>query len=177
MMIFWVILSAVVIYCFLVFIASRFLVPFMDWGGFKPATQVPDGIKAAIAELEARAINQRSYLEAVYDLVMQKNRSQWHHTRLRVLLNLPRAWVTELSEIWETHDFIYCTGMNYLVAALLVDSKYFKAEDIRVRHTFVNFFIHQYLQVNVRGSSWVDVDPAGSGIRGKPLGTHLEWFG
>jgi hypothetical protein len=41
---------------------------------------------------------------------------------------------------------------------------------------FVNFVIHQYLQVKV-DNGWIDVDPAGTGIRGKPLGKHLSWFG
>jgi hypothetical protein len=69
---------------------------------------------------------------------------------------------------------------------MLVNSKYFsakggsasggKARDVRVRHVFVNFFIHQYLQVNIAGR-WIEVDPAGTGIRGKPMGSHLVWFG
>lgn len=148
----------------------------MGWGGLRPPRSVPDEIKAAIVDLELRGHDQLSYLEVVYELVLDKNRHQWRHSRFQAALRLPRAFVTDLSEIWETKDFIYCTAMNYLVAVLLVNSKYFKAEDIRVRHVFVNFFIHQYLQVNV-GGKWVDVDPAGTGIRGKPLGTHLAGFG
>lgn len=148
----------------------------MDWGGFKPARQVPDEIKAAISDLEMRATDQRSYLDAVFELVMDKNSSQWNHTRFQAAGRLPRAFVKDLGEIWQTKDFIYCTAINYLVAALLVNSKYFQPKDIKVQHTFVNMFIHQYLKVRV-GDSWIDVDPAGTGIRGKPLGTHLVGFG
>ena len=148
----------------------------MEFGGFKPPRKIPEEIQAAIAELELRATDQRSYLEAAFELVMDKNESQWHHSRLKAALRIPRAFVSNLSEIWETNDFIYCTGINYLVSALLVNSKYFKPEDIEVKHVFVNMFIHQYLKVRV-GNAWVDVDPAGTGIRGKPLGTHLAGFG
>lgn len=171
----WVILI-LVIYCFLVYVASRFIVPFMGFSGFKAPREVPEEIKAAVADLEIKATDQRSFLEAAYELVMEKNHSQWNHTRFQAAFRLPRAFVTDLAEIWQTKDFIYCTAMNFLLATLLASSKYFKQEDILVRHVFVNMFIHQYLKVKV-GDTWVDVDPAGSGIRGKPLGSHLSWFG
>lgn len=172
----WIILSAIIVYIFLVYVASRFVVPFMGWGGFKPAVKVPDEIKAAIADLELRAHDQQSYLEAVFNLIMEKNERQWKHTRFKAATRLLRAFVTDLGEIWSTKDFLYCTSIDYLAAALLVNSKYFKSEDIKVRHTFVNFFIHQYIQVRV-GDKWIDFDPAGTGIRGRPLGTHLAGFG
>ncbi len=163
-------------YSLLVFFISRLVVPFMEFGGFSPAKRIPEEIKAAIADLEVRATDQRSYLEAAYELVMDKNQSQWNHTRFQAAFKMHRAFVSDLSEIWETKEFIYCTAINYLMAALLVNSKYFRSEDIQVKHVFVNMFIHQYLKVNVNGK-WVDVDPAGTGIRGKPIGTHLAGFG
>lgn len=176
MIFFYWLLVILCAYSLLVFFISRFAVPFMEFGGFTPARRVPEEIKVAIADLEVRATDQRSYLEAAYELVMEKNKNQWHHTRFQAAFKFHRAFVKDLSEIWETKDFIYCTAINYLMAAFLVHSKYFKPGDIRVRHVFVNMFIHQYLQVNVN-AKWVDVDPAGTGIRGKPLGTHLAGFG
>jgi hypothetical protein len=152
------------------------VVPFMDWEGFKPPRQTPEEVKAAIAELELRAHDQRSYLEAVYELVLDKTLHQYKHTRFKAAFYIPRAFVSDLSEIWQTHDFLYCTGINYLLYVLLIKSKYFKPEDVRVKHVFVNFFIHQYLQVRI-GDRYIDVDPAGTGIRGKPLGTYLRFFG
>ncbi|MDE2311661.1 MAG: hypothetical protein KGJ93_01030 [Patescibacteria group bacterium] len=173
---FWIIIGFLVFYIFLVYVASRFVVPFMGWAGFKPATDVPPELQPVIQDLENKTFDQYTYLQAVFDLIMQKNFKQWNHTRFQAAIRLPRAFVKDLSEIWNTQDFIYCTGMNYLAAALLVNGKYFKPQDIKVRHVFVNFFIHQYLQVRV-GEKWVDFDPAGTGIRGKPLGTHLAGFG
>lgn len=173
---FYIFFVIVAVYCFLVYVASRFVVPFMEWGGFKPPVKIPEEIRQAILDLESKTKDQASFLQAVYNLVMEKNRNQWNHTRFLAAIRLPRAFVKDLSEIWQTKDFIYCTAINYLVAAMLVNSKYFEAEDIKVRHVFVNMFIHQYLQVKV-GEKWVDVDPAGTGIRGKPLGTHLSFFG
>ena len=176
MMWFWIIIGLLIAYAFLVYVASRFAVPFMEWGGFRPAVEIPPEMQQVVTDLEGKAFDQHTYLQAVFDLVMEKNRRQWNHTRFQAAVRLPRAFVTDLSEIWNTQDFIYCTGINYLAAALLSNSKYFRPQDIKVRHVFVNFFIHQYLQVRV-GEKWVDFDPAGTGIRGSPLGTHLAWFG
>lgn len=173
---FWIVIFVVAVYLLLIFVVSRFVVPFMGFGGFWPPRQTQQEIKAAIAELELRAPDKRSYLEAVYELVLDKTLHQWKHTRFKAATRIPRAFVSNLSEIWATQDFLYCNSINYLVYVLLIKSKYFQPGDVRVRHVFVNFFIHQYLQVKV-GEGWVDVDPAGTGIRGKPLGKHLEWFG
>lgn len=175
-MAYWILIAFVAAYFLLVFLGSRLVVPFMRFRGFKPPADVPKEIREAINGLEAKSDSQKAYLENVYGLIMEKNFRQWHHTRFRAATRLPRAFVKDLKEIWETRDFVYCTAINYLIYTMLINSKFFKPDDILVRHVFVNFFIHQYLRVNVAGV-WVDVDPAGTGIRGKPLGTHLAWFG
>ena len=59
---------------------------------------------------------------------------------------------------------------------MLANSKFFKEDDIRFKYIFLNFVPHQYLQVKV-GEKWIDFDPAGAGIRGKPLGTHQSFLG
>jgi hypothetical protein len=186
--IFWIIFSVIAVYILLVYVASRFVVPFMGWRGFERPVAVPEGISMKIAELESHAVDQQSYLTLVYDFVLEKTLNQWEHTRFRAATHIPRAFVKDLKEIWETKKFVYCTGINYLIFVMLTGSKFFSAkggsasggkavnEFIRVRHVFVNFFIHQYIQVKI-GDKWVDVDPAGTGIRGKPLGTHLAGFG
>ena len=145
---FWVLLF-VAVYFFLVFVVSRFVVPFMGFKQYLSPTDLPPEIKQAIAELENKSRDQMSYLRAVYDLVLDKTLHQWRHTRMKAAFRMPRAWVKDLSEIWQTRDFIYCTGINYLIFTMLTGSKYFKPADIKVRHVFVNFFIHQYLQVRV----------------------------
>ncbi|MDR3642590.1 MAG: hypothetical protein P4L74_03125 [Candidatus Doudnabacteria bacterium] len=175
-MIFWMVIIIIAVYFFLIFVVARLVVPFMGFGGYSAADALPPEIRRAISELENISHNQMSYLQAVYDLVLNKTLHQWKHTRFKAATHLPRAWVKDLSEIWNTSDFVYCTAINYVIFTMLVNSKYFRSGDIKVRHVFVNFFIHQYLQVNV-GDNWIDVDPAGTGIRGKPLGSHLAWFG
>ena len=176
MNIFWIIFVLAAVYLFLVFFMTRRIVPFMSFKGFERPMQVPEEIKNTISELENRSQEPIAYLQAVYDLVLDKTLHQWHHTRFKAGTQFPRAFVKDLNEIWQTRDFLYCTGINYLVYVMLTSSRFFKHSDIRVRYVFVNFFIHQYLQVRV-GKNWTDVDPAGTGIRGKPLGAHLSFFG
>jgi len=163
-------------YVLIVFMGFRLLVPFM--GFKKPGLPVviPKEIKNIITELEISSSSPDQYLRAVYNLVLNKTLHQWKHNRFQAVLRLPRLFVRDLHDIWRTEDFIYCTGINYVMFIMLSNSSFFKPEDIEFRHVFVNFVVHQYLKVKV-GDNWVAVDPAGTGIRGKPLGSHLVFFG
>lgn len=171
-----IVLLIIAIYFLLVFGVSRFVVPFMGFERYNLPTDLPVEIRNTISTLENRSTDKQSYLQAVYDVVLDKNLHQWKHTRFKAATRLPRAFVKDLNEIWETQDFVFCMAINFVVFVLLAKSKFFKEDDVRVRHVFANFIIHQYLQVKV-GEKWVDVDPAGTGIRGKPLGQHLSFFG
>lgn len=164
------------IYFFIVFVVLRLVVPFMGFGKYEPQTFVTDEIKNQIVELENLSHDQLSYLQAVYNFILEKNRKQWKHTRGQAAIRLPRLFVKDLTEIWQTTDFVYCTAINFVIYSLLINSIFFQIEDIRAQHVFVNMVIHQYLQVRVNGK-WIDIDPAGTGIRGKPLGYHLSIFG
>lgn len=170
--VFWVLL----IYFFIVFIGLRLVVPFMGFFGLTPAKVLPEDIKNTIKVLEQKANGPKSYLELVYEFILNKNKQQWKHTRFQAAFKLPRLFVKDLSEIWTTKKFVYCTSINYVVYNLLVQSKYFKPEDVKVKHVFLNFVIHQYLLVRVN-NQWLPVDPAGAGVRGKNLGIFTQWFG
>lgn len=163
-------------YLVLIFVALRFIAPLFRAKDFVLPKIMPEEIKATILDLESASKDQLTYLEAAYALVMEKNKYQWQHTRFQAALKLPRLFVKDASEIWSTKKFIYCTAINYILFVLLAGSKFFKREDVRIKHVFLNFVIHQYLQVKVSGK-WLDVDPAGAGVRGKPLGQHQAWFG
>jgi hypothetical protein len=176
MITFWIILVIIAVYFFLVFVVLRLVAPFMGFRQYLPPTNLPPEIVQAIAELEKNFFDQYTYLQAVYDFVMQKNSKQWGHTRGKAVIMLPKLFIKDLSEIWHRQGFVYCTAVNFIVYTLLANSKFFKAQDVRIKHVFVNFVLHQYLQVKVE-ENWIDVDPAGTGIRGKPLGTHLAGFG
>ncbi len=163
-------------YFFIVFVVLRLVAPFMGFRGFKVPLDVPEEIMNTIADLENKSVNQQVYLEAVYKIILYKTNYQWKHTRFQAALRLNRLFVKDLQNIWSTPNFLYCTAINYLSFTMLVKSKYFKIEDIKVRYVFLNFVVHQYMQVKV-GGTWVDFDPAGAGIRGFNLGNYASFFG
>lgn len=172
MNIFLIILTVIAAYFFLIFVVLRLVAPFMGFSGYRPPNDIPQEVRDKILELESKSRDQMSYLQAVYNSVL----GRWQHSRFKAAILLPKLFKSDLSKIWHTEGFVYCTTINFAVYVLLANSKYFKAGDVKVRHVFLNFVPHQYLQVRV-GESWVDVDPAGAGIRGFGLGHHASWFG
>jgi hypothetical protein len=170
------ILIVAVIYFFLVFVLLRLVAPFYGFRQYAPPTDLPPKVREAILGLENKSHDQMSYLQAVYDFVTDKTINQWKHTRFKSATNFSRGFINDLEEIWESEGFVYCTAINFVAYTLIANSKFFKVEDVKVRHVFLNFITHQYLQVRV-GGKWMDFDPAGSGIRGGGLGTHASIFG
>jgi hypothetical protein len=180
------ILIVVLAYFFLVFVLFRVIAPFYGFGQYEPPTDLPPKVRQAIADLESKSSDQISYLQAVYNFVTDKTINQWKHTRFKAGTHLAKAFINDLEEIWESEGFVYCTAINFVAYTLIANSKFFsrgegsgsagKADNVKVRHVFLNFVTHQYLQVKV-GDKWVDFDPAGSGIRGRNLGTHASIFG
>ncbi len=159
-------------YFFIVFVLLRLVAPYMGFRPYPLPVEIPGEMKSAILNLENQTQDQNSYLEAVYRFVL----GRWEHSRLKAGLLLPKLFKKDLTEIWHTKGFVYCTSINFIVYVLLAKSKYFTAQDVKIRHVFLNFVPHQYLQVRI-GEKWVDVDPAGAGIRNQPLGTHASFFG
>jgi len=163
-------------YFFLVFVVLRLVVPFMGFRQNMPVVALPLEMKTKILELENQFQNQLSFLQAVYNVVQDKALNQWQHTRFKAAFYLPKLFVNNLEKIWQTEGFIYCNAINFVGFSMFANSKFFTAKDIKIKYVFLNFVVHQYLQVKV-GENWIDFDPAGSGIRNKPLGTHAALFG
>lgn len=172
----WIIFAVVAAYFFMVFVALRLVAPFYGFKVWDKVPELPKQMRQKIRELENQSPNQYEYLQAVYNLVLDKTLHQWKHTRFKAGTQLTRGLVSNLPELWNTDKFIYCTQINYLAFCLLAGSKFFKPADVREKVIFLNFVAHQYLQVRV-GEQWVDFDPAGIGIRGGGLGQHARIFG
>lgn len=168
----WIILLVLAGYSFIVYFVLRLIVPFFGYGGFKMPAEIPQEIKQKISELEGRSASQNEYLKAAYDFII----GRWNLSRGTTILYAARAFRSNILKIWNSPGYAHCTTQNYILFLLLAGSRYFKPEDIKTKVVVFNFFIHQYLKVKVR-DTWVDTDPAGAGIRGEPLGRHIEWFG
>ncbi len=168
----YIAVAVALIYFFVVFVLLRLAVPFMGFKQYCPPTQLPQKIWDTINELEKQSVDQKSYLQAVYNYVSHR----WEHSRFKAAYQLPKLFRKDLDRIWNVKGFVYCSTINFVVYVLLANSKFFTAEDVKVKHVFLNFVPHQYLQVKV-GNEWIDVDPAGAGIRGFGIGHHASFFG
>jgi hypothetical protein len=146
-------------YVGIVFFGLRLIAPFMGFNMYSLPKNLSKDILDTVSDLEKQSNSQMSFLQNVYNFVLEKNLKQWKHSRFGAGLNFHRLWVKDINEIWHTRGFVYCTGINFVVVNLLVQSRFFKSEDIKIKHTFANFVPHQYLQVKVAGV-WIDVDPA-----------------
>ena len=164
--------AALIAYFFVVFILLRLIVPFMGFRDFDMPQKLPQEIQSEIKDLEARAKTKKEYLELVYGFVT----SRWHAGRIETLSHAPLAFRTDLIKIWHP-GYGHCNTQNHITGVLLAGSKWFDSKDIKLKHVFFNFFIHQYLQIKLEGGEWMDVDPAGASIRGMPLGAHIQFFG
>ena len=165
-------ITALAIYFLIVFVALRFVVPFMGFNALRASQEIPQEIKDRIAKLEKASQTPEEYLKRAYDLVV----SRWHAGRFETLLRAPLAFRKDLAQVWRSPGYAHCTTQNYLLFVLLVGSKFFRPEDIKKKTVLFNFFVHQFLQVHV-ANQWLDVDPAGASICGMPFGSHISFFG
>lgn len=172
MSIFLVVLIIVAVYFFLVFFVLRLVAPFMGFGKYQPPKNLPPEIKDKITELENSSYDQMSYLRLAFDFVL----SRWYAVRYKAATDFIKLFRSDLKQIWQQPGYAHCTTQNFILNVLLLSSKYFKTEDIKVRHVFLNFVPHQYLQVRVNGQ-WIDVDPAATSSGIAKFGEHGSNFG
>lgn len=158
-------------YVFIVFFLSRLFVPFMGFKKYDPPGDLPAEVIATIRELEAQSRNACEYLEMAYRYV----RERWHSERLRTITRLPLIFRTNIGEIWKAPGYAHCTTINFILYTLLARSRFFSVDDVRIRHTFFNGVLHQYLQVRIE-NSWIDADPSTTYLD-QPLGQRARLFG
>ncbi len=95
--------------------------------------------------------NQRTAVEYVYNFLGEK----YYGDRIK--------WVTYLSELWKHIDFNkmrhgggaeQCINLNRLFQHILIESRLFKDEDVKLQRTF----IHQYVKVKFADHTHTYVD-------------------
>jgi hypothetical protein len=130
-------------------------------------TKIPD----EIPENFISVINQLSYcqnqtdcLNLAYEVLSQK----FHGEHIKTCTRFWKIWQSDIGKLWDEIGFMHCTNINYLLRFILVKSKWFKDEDIKLRWTLYLYFLpHQYAVVQVN-SRKIPVD-----IWAKTLGIKL----
>ncbi|MFA4941118.1 MAG: hypothetical protein WC582_00770 [Patescibacteria group bacterium] len=158
------------VYIIFSFFLSRFFVPHLSfWQSPVPET-IPREMEETIEKLKTQSSSPKEFLELSFNYLGKK----YHSERLATILKFSYLF-KNLENVWVTNGFIPCTQSNFLLRIFLVKSGFFREDDIRRRHVFVNFVPHQYLQVKL-DDKWLDVD-VGEKHRGMPIGKHLKYFG
>jgi hypothetical protein len=159
------------IYAIGMYVMLRLIVPFMGFRRYLPPTDLPPQYRELIKKWESESQSQMDFLTRAYDFV----NTYWTVKKFQTVTQFHKIFRRDLNRIWNDRGYLHCNTMNYVLFALLANSKFFTANDVRVRHTILNWVQHQYLQVKVDGK-WMDVDPAGSFPRGIPLGQRAGLF-
>ena len=162
--------TIVVLYFLLFFIIARFIIPGLGFWEGKIPDKISRGMQQKIAELKALSTSPSDFLNLTYDFLGGK----YHAERLKTILKFNYLFMP-LETIWLREGYLPCTQISYMTKIFLVKSGYFKEAEVRRKHTFVNFVLHQYLQVKIAGR-WIDVD-TGEKQRSLPIGKHLKFFG
>jgi len=157
-------------YIFVVFILSRLVIPHLGFKEDNIPEQIPESMLEKINEIKNQSSSREQFLNLAYNYLGSRFCSE----RLNTFLKFNYLYKS-LDQIWLMEGYIPCTINNYLFKIFLIRSGYFKNEDIRLRYVFLNFILHQYLQVKIN-DKWLDID-VGEKQRGMPIGKHLKYFG
>lgn len=165
----WYVLAALVtLYLVVFFVLAPRIIPFMRKQSLP--TRIPQSFQDAIDQIERDANTPYEFIKGCSHYLL----SGASGGRVITLLRLDLAFETDTKKLLARRGFMHCHHLNHLLRIMLAKSKFFSDEDIRLRRTFLNFNLHQYVQVCVAGQ-WYDVDLAADHM-GVPLGKHAWLF-
>ncbi len=160
-----VLLWIVAVYVFVVFVASRFVVPYLGFSKDPLPDKLPASLKREISRLKKHK-SREAFVKGVYDVLSRK----YYGRHLFVLFNLHLLFTRDISKVWAHSGYLPCTQICHLFRIFLVKSGLFSDEDVRLKTTVSCALIHQYLQVRLKGG-WVSVDVWAKGL-GRKFGEH-----
>lgn len=118
-----------------------------------------------------KAQSQEECLRKAYDVLIAK----YHGDRIKTITKLFNILESDIEVLWRKNGFLHCTNINYILKTLLIDSGFFKKEDIRTRWTLIWYVSpHQYAQVRIN-DKWINVDVWAHAF-GIELGDHAHGF-
>jgi hypothetical protein len=101
--------------------------------------------------------------------------TRFSSSRLKLIIRIKRIFIKDPERMWQK-KFLYCFQVNYLLRMFLVKSKWFQDKDIKLKFSFVYYFIpHQYLRIKINDNQYMNVDPWGYDY-GVKFGDYLYGF-
>lgn len=132
---------------------------------------IPKEMQIIIDKLK-KSKNKEDCLKKAFDTLTKKYRGCRFYTYTK-FFNL---FIINLDELWKKRGCLHCTTLNYLLRVLLVKSRLFIDNDIKLKLTLVYYIsIHQYLKVKINKNKSINVDLWGQAY-GTKLGDYAHGF-
>ncbi len=160
-------LYIILIYIFFVFIFLRLIVPYSGFVEIKDYSPIPPKFINDIEKIYLKYPDNYDYLQNCYKYMTSK----YYGSRYKIFTQYWKAFEKPFKY---DHGFLPCNILNAQLIAILLYINKFKKQDIHTKMTFLNFFIHQFIEVKV-GNNWVKIDPSYK-TYGVPFGKSATLF-
>jgi len=98
--------------------------------------------------------SQEECLRKAYDVLILK----YHGNRIKTITRIMDFFEHDVDVLWGKAGFMHCNNINRILKSILIESGFFKKEDIKTRWTLIWYVSpHQYAQVRI-GGKWIDID-------------------
>ena len=78
--------------------------------------------------------------------------------RMRTYFKIYEIFTSDVEKLWHRRGFLHCTNLNYLLRTLLVESGFFRDEELILRWTQIWYLSpHQYMQVIINNQA-INID-------------------
>jgi len=161
---YWWFVGVVTVYVLSFFVVAPRVIPFMRKEPLP--TRIPKALEDAIAQIEKESKTPYEFIKGCSEYIL----STVHCGRAITLLKVHLAFERDTKKLLARRGFMHCHHLNHLMRLMLARSSFFSDTDIRLRRTFLNGNVHQYLTVRVAGQ-WYSVDLGGDHM-GVPLGKY-----
>lgn len=114
---------------------------------------------------------QEECLRKAYDILIAK----YQGNHIKTITRLFNIFEKDVNVLWNRSGFLHCTSISLVFKKLLLESGFFKEDEIRTRWTLIWYVSpHQYLQVKI-GDEWINVD-AWANVYGIEFGDYAHGF-
>jgi hypothetical protein len=133
--------------------------------------KLPKVLQGKNQEFAEKAASEEEFIRLWMDLLKKR----FHSGHLLQFLHPDRWFETDLEKIWnDSSTPQLCTIYNYLLECILLNSGRFPRKDISHRTVFLNFSMHQFLEVKLKDGRTLELDlwaydmglPFGKGAKG-----------
>lgn len=124
-------------------------------GRHKHPDKLPPILSKIVKEADKKAKSDKEFLY----LLMEVLDERFDAGHLVQFLHPLRWFETDLEKIWNDNKTPHlCTIYNYLLESILLNSSRFTREQIKHRTVFLNFTMHQFLEVKLRSGKKLELD-------------------